>query len=168
MRLSFSRSPVVGDLAVAAMPWVDAQQIENIPFKGSVTATPFKGLPASWARHHGPFYRRGCDSGWHGAGAGEKEKGRRSAPNPGFLLAEIITGQFGCNASQKWMPLNFFYRIDHMLICEDHAPFIYDDNPIGRSMASESSPPARSAWHRCVSMPGNPGISILSLCRSRL
>ena len=43
---------MIGFLAIAAMPWVEAKLVENVPFKQPVTVPTFQGLIASWAGHH--------------------------------------------------------------------------------------------------------------------
>ena len=48
---TISHSPVVGDLAAAALPRIDAKQIENLPFEESVPRAPFQGLITSLASH---------------------------------------------------------------------------------------------------------------------
>jgi len=48
---TISHSPVVGDLAAAALPRIDAEQIENLPFEEFVPGAPFHGLITSLASH---------------------------------------------------------------------------------------------------------------------
>ena len=43
---------MIGFLAIAAMPRVEAKLVENVPFKQPVTVPTFQGLIASWAGHH--------------------------------------------------------------------------------------------------------------------
>ena len=56
-----SRSSIVGELAISAMPRKDAEQVENVTLKESVTLPSFQRLKTSSAAQHESFYRRGCN-----------------------------------------------------------------------------------------------------------